>query len=468
MQHCPKLVGFILFLFLLSSCSTTQKLATLKPEPDDAVPLSYQNQASFINLPVTVKIKDIENQTNTYLSGLIFEDNTIEDNDIEMKIWKTAPIQMHSKTTQASDKLETVLPLKAVIKYRIGTEKLGIKMYDTREFHLNGILTLESDVALQNWKLKTKTSIKSLTWNESPTMTLLGKNLPITYLANPAIGLFKDKMEKNIDDAIEKAMDFKPNVMAALAQICTPFLMNEAYESWLRINPSEIYCSPAVLKKDQFSIQMGMKCTMETIIGKQPETNFNSANIVLKPVTKIPNQVSATIAAISSYSEASKIMTKNFGGQVFESGSKKVTVNKVDIWHKNGKMIIALDVSGSLNGVVYLSGFPQYNAQTKELYFDQLDYVLDTKNKLTKTANWLLQGYIVRKIQETCRYSIAPNLEEGKKTMLGYLNNYSPMKGVFVNGTLQDIVFEKVTLNNQAIIAFLKVKGSLNVAVDGL
>jgi hypothetical protein len=51
----------------------------------------------------------------------------------------------------------------------------------------------------------------------------------------------------------------------------------------------------------------------------------------------------------------------------------------------------------------------------QEIYFDELDYVLDTKNKLMRTADWLAQGLILRKIKENCRYSIKTNLDEGKK-----------------------------------------------------
>jgi hypothetical protein len=131
-------------------------------------------------------------------------------------------------------------------------------------------------------------------------------------------------------------------------------------------------------------------------------------------------------------------------------------------------MIIALDVIGSINGSIYLTGFPQYNDQTKELYFDKLSYVLDTKNKLMRTANWLAQGIVLRKIQESCRYSIIPNLEEGKQNILKYLKNYSPMPGVFVNGKTEDIQFQKIQLTNKAIIAFIKVNGTISVAVDGL
>lgn len=455
-------------ILFVSSCATTSKIGALKPEPDDATPLIYENTPSFINMPISVKLKDIENQTNALLSGLIYEDNNIEDDDIEMKVWKLAPITIKNDIGEKGEKIRTILPLKAIVKYRIGTKKLGIEMYDTREFHLDGVVTLVSDVSLINWKLNTKTELKSLDWNESPTMTVFGKNVPLTYLINPAVKLFKSKIERKIDDAIAKSLDFKPNVLAALEKICVPFLMNDTYESWLRIVPLEIYSTNAKLKNDTFVLDMGMKCNMETLIGKQPESKFNASKIILKPVTKIPEDITANIVAISTYQEASKIMTKNFAGQEFGSGSKKVKVQNVAIWHKKGKMIIALDVLGSVNGTIYLAGFPQYNEKTKEVFFDQLDYALDTKNKLMRTANWLVQGLVLKKIEQSCRYSIKPNLEEGQKSMLTYLKNYSPMQGVFVNGKMEDIQFQKIQLTNQAIIAFIKVKGTISVSVDGL
>jgi hypothetical protein len=456
---------FLLFCFsiLILSCSTTQKIEALKPEPDDASPLLYDNTTSYINIPVSIKLKDIENQTNKALSGLIYEDNNIEDDDLEMKIWKLAPITLENQ----NGKIKTILPLKAFVKYRIGTNKLGIDLYNTKEFNFNGNVTLLSDIHLTNWKLSTNTEFKSLNWNESPSVTVFGKAVPITYLINPTVALFKSKIEKSIDAAIAKSMDFKPNVLDALEKICTPFQMNETYESWLRIVPQELYTSDAQLQKESIAFDMGLKCLMETLIGQKPVSQFDRSKIVLKPVLKIPEHVTANIVAVSSYEQASKIMTKNFTGQEFGSGSKKITVQNVSIWHKDNKMIIALDVLGSINGKIYLSGFPQYNDTTKEVYFDDLNYVLDTKSRLMKTANWLAQGYVLKKIQQSCRYSLQPNLDEGKSSMQKYLKNYAPMPGVFVNGTLKDIQFQRMQLTNKAIIAFIKVDGDVSVSVDG-
>jgi hypothetical protein len=467
----PKPTSFLLFIFtllLFYSCSTSQKITSLLPEPDNASPLVYENTPSFITLPITVKLQDIENQTNLLLNGLIYQDNNINDDDIEIKAWKLAPISITQANEKSGDKIKITLPLKALVKYRVGTKVLGTALYTTREFNLSGVVTLTSDISLTNWRLNTKTEINSLEWNESPSTTILGKNIPVTYLINPAIKLFKSQIERKIDEAVEKSMNFKPNVMDALAKVCEPFQMNESYESWLRITPLEIYSTTAKLKRDQFSLQMGMKCTIETLMGNKPESKFDVNKIILKPVAIIPKQISATIIAISAYANASKIMKKNFAGQEFKSGGKKVTIQDVSIWHKNGKIVIALDLSGTLNGKIYLTGFPQYDDKTKEIYFDDLDYVLDTKNKLIRTANWLAQGLVLQKIKENCRYSIKANLDEGKKTIMGYLENYSPISGVFINGTTESIQFQKIQLMNNAIIAFIKVNGEINVSINGL
>jgi hypothetical protein len=467
----PKTASFLLIIFasiLFCSCSTSQKITSLLPEPDNASPLVYENTPSFITLPITVKLQDIENQTNLFLNGLIYQDNNIDDDDIEIKVWKLAPISIIHANEKSGDRIKITLPLKALVKYRVGTKTLGTALYTTREFNLSGVVTLISDVSLTNWRLDTKTEISSLIWNESPSTTIFGKNIPVTYLINPAIKLFKSQIERKIDEAVEKSMNFKPNVMEALEKVCEPFQMNESYESWLRIIPLEIYSTTAKLKGDQFSLQMGMKCNIETLIGNKPESKFDINKIILKSITKIPKQITANIIAVSAYNDASKIMKKNFAGQEFESGNKKVKVKDVAIWHKNGKIVIALDLLGTVNGKIYLTGFPQYDDKTKEIYFDELDYVLDTKNKLMRTADWLAQGLILRKIKENCRYSIKTNLDEGKKTIVKYLQNYCPMTGVFINGTVEDIQFQKVQLTNNAIIAFLKVNGEINVSINGL
>lgn len=452
------------FSLSLNSCGTTgTAINALRPTQETA-PSVYESTTSFINLPIKIRVQDIENQINNSLNGLIYEDSNIEDDDISMKVWKQMPIKLKS----LNGKIQILLPLKAEVQYRIGTEALGIKMYDVRKYTFNGTVTLLSEIALTNWQMRTKTEFQSLDFNESPTVLIAGKNIPITYIIKPAISLFRNDIEKSLDESITKSMDFKANVLDALEKVATPFEMDAVYESWLRIVPIELYTTEAVLQKDLVNLEMGLKCNIQTYIGKKPATVFDKNAIVLKPVKKMPNSTTANIAAVSTYKDASRVLTKNFAGQEFGSGGKKVIVKNVEIWHKDKKLIIALTMDGSIKGQIYLSGYPQFNAQTNEIFFDQLDYVLDTKSQLARTANWLASGYILEKIRDNCRYSIAANLEDAKTTMKGFMSGYKPMPGVVVNGDLRSFEFEKLQLTNSAIIAFLKVQGRLDISIDGL
>ncbi|GAA4050419.1 DUF4403 family protein [Flavobacterium chungnamense] len=452
----------LILLSILFSCSSTNKIATIKPEPSQNTPMAYKTTTSFVSMPMEVSLKEIENQLNKALTGLIYEDNNLEDDKTEMKIWKTGTIKLIEK----DGKIKSVLPLKIWSKIKYGTEFMGLN--DTREIDLNGTITLLSTAKLSNWKMNTSSVIEDFEWSESPTILVAGKKVPITYIISPTLSIFKSKVAKKIDDAIEKSCDFKPYVLNVLETLGTPFKTSEQYETWFKMNPIEVYVTDAQLQKSKIKMNLGLKCTMQTMVGQEPKNVFDKESVTFKPVATVPDKTTATVAAISTYESASRIITKNFQGKEFASGSRKITVQKVDLWSKDGKMIIALDMTGSINGSIYLSGIPNYNSVTKEIYFEQMDYVLNTKGLLTKTANWLLQGVILRKIQENCRYSIKENLDEGKKSLLPYLSNYSPMKGVFVNGTLNDFEFEKVELTNEAIIAFITTSGKLNIKIDGM
>ena len=447
---------------VLIGCSTTNKIASLKPEPSKNVPMVYKTNTSFVSMPMEISLVEIENQLNKSLTGLLFEDTNLEDDKSEMKIWKTAPIKISEK----DGKIQSIIPLKIYSKIKYGTEFLGLN--DTREINLNGTITLVSVAKLSNWKMVTTSKIEDFEWSESPTILVAGKKVPITYIINPTLSLFKSKVARKIDDAIEKSCDFKPYVLDVLEKMSTPFQTSEQYETWFKLNPIEMYVTDAVLQKSKIAMNLGLKCSMQTMVGQKPISSFNKEAILFKPVTKIPEKTTVTIAAVSTYESASRVITKNFQGKEFASGTRKIVVQKVAVWAKDGKMIIELDMTGSINGQIYLSGIPNYNAVTKEIYFDQMDYVLNTKGILTKTANWLLQGTILKKIQENCRYSIKENLDDAKKNMLPYLANYSPMKGVFVNGTLADFEFEKVELSDEAIIAFINTTGTVKVKIDGM
>lgn len=451
-------------IFLLSACSTTKKIQALKPAPNYSTELVYDKQTSFLNLPIEIAVSDLQNQTNKYLSGLIYEDNSLEGDNLMMKIWKQAPIIIAEK----NGRLEIELPLKVWVRVRYGIEKFGFSAYDTRELNLNGKVRISTSVSFQNWKLNTNTQILGIDWVENPSISIAGQDISITYLINPALSIFKPKLTKMMDDAIAQSLDIKPYVLQALDQISKPMEVDKTYHVWFAMQPLEIYTQPAVIANKKISIGLGMKAYLETSVNSKPTLSFDKTKLTLSAVDKMPTDFHASLAGIVTYSNAADLMQKNFVGQQFQSGKRAVTIKKVDLWGKDGKLIVELAMTGSVNGSFYLSGTPMYNPDTKEIYLDQVNFVLDSKNKLLKLGDWLVHGIIAKKIQQSCTFSIASQLSEAEKIMKTYLNNYQPIKGVNVSGNITGLNPDKIVLTPNAIVAIITAKGQVVIRIDGL
>ena len=264
-----KVTLFVIFISIVfNSCSTTQKIEALKPLPSNDAPMVFKTKTSFVNMPLEISLKEIENQLNKTLAGEIYNDSNLEDDKTEMKITKTAPIRLIEK----DGKIETILPLKIWTKFKYGTDFMGLN--DTKEINLNGTITMTSDVKLSNWKLSTTSKIEDFKWSESPSILVAGKNVPITYIINPTLSIFKSKIAKKIDEAIENSCDFKPYVLDVLEKMSTPFLTSEQYQTWFKLIPVEVYVTDAQIAKSKINMDLGLKCSMQTIVGQKPKTSF--------------------------------------------------------------------------------------------------------------------------------------------------------------------------------------------------
>jgi len=449
---------------LLFGCGTSKKIEALKPTASYSKEVVYDKQISYLNLPVEIGMADLQTQTNKFLNGLIYEDNKIEDDNLMIKVWKQAPISIN----EVNGKLDMVLPLKVWVKARYGIEKFGISAFDTREFNLNGNIKLSSLATLRDWKLSTNTQIGGIDWVEAPSISIAGKNIPITLLINPAIGIFKPKIGRLVDDAISKSLDIKPFVLNALENVSRPVEINKDYHIWFGMQPMELYTNQAVIANKKISIVMGLKAYLETSVNSKPTLAFDKTKLILLSAERLPNDFGVSVAGIVTYEAAAALMKQNFAGKTFESGSRSVTVNDISLWGKENKMIVALDLKGSVNGLFYLAGVPTYDAEKKEVYLKDVDFVLDSKNKLLKFGDWIAHGTIAKKIQASCRYSLKDQLTQGETTLKNYLNNYQPVKGVKINGAVNSLNPQKVSLTPNAIVTMITANGKVSISVDGI
>lgn len=150
---------------------------------------------------------------------------------------------------------------------------------------------------------------------------------------------------------------------------------------------------------------------------------------------------------------------------VFTFGSRKLTFESFRIYGSNGQMAIETKVKGSINGTIYLTGMPVFNAADTTLRVKNLKFDLRTKNVMLKSANWLMNGKIERTLTKAIAIPFNSNVKEIENQLSGFLRRYQLGYGFELNGKLNRMTVSDLSLTPESVKANIVFSGSLAIGI---
>lgn len=457
--------GPLACLLLLAGChpaTTTQPKAPTEAYKHTNMDIQNEKHRSTVHVPIELSIAELTRHLNTQVQGLIYEDNDRQEG-FKIKVWKRAPILADARDSL----LYYTVPLK--IWGEKSYQVLGITGAQATEFQINLKFMTRFGIN-SDWKVSSQTVSAGFDWVTKPSIKVANIEIPITGIISRKIIENLATFSKAIDNNIRENIAVKPYVVQAWNLIREPRQLSEEYRTWLVVTPTEILMSPFQIDKGKISTSIGIRGFTQTLTGEKPS---------IKPATDIPNLIITKdipkgfqigLIGVVPYEEASKLAATQFVGKTFEfkEGKYKIEVTSVDIYGQNDKLIIKSGLKGSINGVIYLKGVPFYDAASRTLSLKNIDYDLDTKNVLLKTANWLLQGKFSKQIEQQFVFSIGPQVDEAQKAIRQQLTNRKVAKGVAFGGRLDNLDPDQVYLTPTSLVALIIANGQIEVKIDGL
>jgi hypothetical protein len=463
----------LLMLFALSiqlfSCS--RKLNPVRPEEKyNQVKVPTQRQLSIINVPITISITEVENQINSRLKDLLYEDNSLEDNggdNFLLKVWKREPI-----TVQVlEESFHITVPLRIWAKGGLQLGKLGINISEFKETEFALNVHFVSKIAIdRNWQVSTQTSANGFDWVSKPVLKIGFLELPLASIADRIIDKQQDRLAQQIDQQVAQKLDIKKQVVQGWQLLQQPILLSRPYDIWLRIIPSELLMTPIRGQGKQARALLGVKAYTETSIGQKPEIAVNPVIPPLTIVDEIPDEVSIGLVGEVSHAYATKVLQDNFLNKHFtlNEGKYHITLTSIELYGSGENLVIKAGIAGSVEGIVYLKGKPYFDTTSQSVVLQNLDYDLDTKNKLIKTASWLAKGKFVQKMQEAFKIPLYKQMNQAKEIIETNLTNKQIAKGITLNAQLTEFIPGKVFITPASIVATVQAKGKVQVKVEGL
>ena len=433
--------------------------------------IQSEKHLSVINVPVEIPVSELEAQINSKIKGLIYEDNSYEDFDndnLKAKVWKISPI----KVVAIDSSFLFEVPLKIWVSAGYKVSPLGITMSGYKDTEFSIRIRLISKIGISpDWQLKSETYVDSYDWITDPNVRVAGINIPIKSMASRLLNRNFDKITQAIGEQVAANIELKKNVNVAWQLAHQPVLLSKEFDTWLVISPTAIVMTPLLSKNNILRSVIGIKGYTQTIT--------SSAKPVIPPTPKLPNLIIVDkvpeifrvgLISLVTYEEAARLATAKFSGEKFSflGGKYNVEVTSVEMYGQNERLIIKAGLKGSMNGYIYLKGIPHYDPVTQKLSMQGLDYDLDTKNSIIKTAGWLLQGQFSRMMENKMVFPIGDQISDAKRTIQAALSNFKIIDGVLLKGTLTDIVPDKVYLTPKHIYSVVFAQGNVNLRVDGL
>ncbi len=320
-----------------------------------------------------------------------------------------------------------------------------------------------------NWELQTQTELLNYEWVEEPSIRLLGTSLKVTRIADAALNRMLPDVMPQIDQMISEQADFKEILDKSWAEIQEPYLVTQnPAPVWLRLKPLEVMMTPMRAVNNVFQVAVGVKMVSETIIGDRPASPSVKAPLPrISQVNNLDDAFSIYLSAGMSYDDINVLAKQQLVGQSYnyKKGKKSVKVQHVEIYPSGNELVASIYLKGNINGRVFLRGRPTYDPQSQMLYMENLDFDLESKNVLLKTADWLAHRAFIRKIDELMRFDLTEQLGDVKQEANAVMRHLPLGDYATFIGELVDLYPQQILLTNQGVETVVEARGKAQVVL---
>jgi len=449
----------IIWLFFVTGLILAQACKTSQPaKPSEVYTERTPPEPSIVQIPIRISIKALEKMVNAQLDTILYEDDRIEEDGYIVTAKKREAITVNVDSNRISYKV----PLQLFIEKNLGFTRVNARAALALQFF--------TDFNIKNdWSLETLTQVGDYEWLERPRVGLGGVSIPVQFVGNIILEQSKETISKSIDEQVQENFDLRKYVEEAWVQLHEPVEISPEYQTWLLVNPQRLSMTPVYNTRDTISATIIAESMPSVRLGEKPEG---------PKVSKLPDFEMADYLQQSAfqlfldteipYTTAQELALENLQGEEFSSGKWTAVVENLKLFGQGDELVVEVELSGSYNGAIYLTGRPVFDEKRNTVDIKNLDYTLDTRSFMLRTAGWLFRSNLKRRIQENMDFYLDYNLEEIRSQMQEQLAQYEIAPGVILKGNLDNFGLQDVWLKKDGIGVVLGLNGQLDVRVQEL
>lgn len=461
MKHLQYTFMATLLLLLFSAC---QKSVVVQPPvyQTESAPV-VTREPSYISLPVSVTYETLKKAIDKTVGNVLYNDDSFENNsndNIKIRVSKTGDIRI----VGYKEYIKVSLPVEVFFNGRYLACDFCPEINKSTTFEMEADFVSKINID-PSWALITQTESKGFSIKKDPYMSLGPVNINIRVVVEEVLRRQLGELTKMLDRSVKENLDLKQYVDEAWKELQTPILADSAYNAWLYFDPQEFVVAPLNCGKDKLTLNGALLTHIDTKLGEKPVPKASKlAGLTIKET--IPSNFRVELPVEIDFAEATRQARSAFKDTTIAlTGKKKIHIDDIEVYGRAGEIFIKTRISDAVRATIYFKGKPAYDPTTMDIYFQNLDYELNTKQAMLKAASWLLKSTLKKKMEQAFRYNLKEDLDGAKASIKSYLDGYTYDDMLEVKGSLGSLILKGVSADETAIRAIFYAEGKAGVKI---
>jgi hypothetical protein len=321
-----------------------------------------------------------------------------------------------------------------------------------------------------NWRLHSTTRAQPVDFSSNRCQVTF-VNIDITdWKIGPIVNEQLRQAVKTIDANTPRLTNIRPAAAQVWTALQTPVAI--APRTWLVMEPLDVALGPISGSGLSLTSMLTLRARTRVVVGDRPPPIAPKPLPSLRVDQAANDGIRIPFDVELPYAEANRLMAENFAKQTYEG----VAVDSIRLEPAaDGRVSIELTVRyresflKRYSGLVYLEGTPLFDAATRTISLQNLDYSLDPrrKNPFLRIADRVAHDKLRATLASTAHWSMAPQIDSIRSEIARAVTR--PLaQGVMMRGTLGTIEPATVTLDANGIIVHALATGNAEVEISAM
>lgn len=459
-----RFIYFILILIIFTSCGSI-KPHTPTIQVDQPI---YSQQSSFITIPIEVDLKNYMKDAEKQVPQKFKEDVQNCEGLSFSYLLQRNPLDFDG------DKNNLLLTLSGKYSIKLNYCPKCTDLFSSSSHCISprlyascGIdesmrrikITTNTNLSISNnYSLKANTTIKEIVPIDKCEVTLFKVDATEKLVKEMKKALIN--VTNDIDTKIEKT-NIQQDVTEIWRKLNDPISLDEY--GYFYLNPKAISSSQPSFTKNKLELILTLEALPKITLSKTEFTSKPLPN--LTPTKNSDNGFQLNLDLKGTYTELNELLKKNINNQELKINKNTIIFDSVQVFGaSNKKLNFSIYFSGDKKGILYISGTPTFNKEMQTISFPDLNFDIETRNVLLKSAKWLLSDLITNKIRAIAQYNLQNDLVTAKAEVQKQLNMKLD-ENIFMKSKINLLQIENIIPMKDELLIQTIVSGEVKIII---